>query len=1519
MNSVILYVFNFIFSLGECTSKADIVFLLDESGSIGYSNFEKIKNFVGTIVSHFEVGNDTNQISVVNFESTARNVFSLNTYDTVSEIQAAISRIVFSSGGTSIGNALDFARMYSFTSGYGARGDAAKIAVLITDGQSSLYNEPDQLKSMGVTIFCVGVGTGVNSAVLRSVATHNDYTYLTSFDLLSLLTGELSNKTCADDINDCLGEPCLNGGTCEDQFGKYVCHCLGGNMDPNCYVPGLPTVNLGSSGTALAGSSYTITCYVTSLSTVTSVSWHYQKNGVTSVINTADTTKYSGGTVGSPSLTIKNVQSSDIGNYRCLAQNAEGIGQSQTMAYLDLSGGYPILVTNGTYAVNASDNVTLTCDFSYTHPAVLAMRWYKYEKEINESIQVRYVGGTLNNPALTITDFQQEDQGVYRCSASNQYGTRNSSDIAVYIHKDPFAVLTASAVSGYLCQTVTLPCSVYGNSYNQIFWTFQPMDQTNETTLTYNYYKHTWSNYPPSLQIRYLALSDIGYYRCYANSSLGLGHSLPTYMSSGHLCPSLVLLGVTRIQCPPVISVPHWSYSVSPGSSVTLEVNVTSSLDITDLFWEKYNSTTYIYEPIDVQSDSRLNGGNITCPSLAITDVNKNDSNYFRVKATNRDGTSTTYIHVYVILSPPVISVPHWSYSVSPGSSVTLEVNVTSSLDITDLFWEKYNSTTYIYEPIDVQSDSRLNGGNITCPSLTITDVNKNDNTHFISKSKTPSKSRFYIVASGSQKTLNIKQEISPPVIFAPHWSYSVSPGSSVTLEVNVTSSLDITDLFWEKYNSTTYIFEPIDVQSDSRLNGGNITCPSLTISDLNMNDNTYFISKNGTHKSKTPSKSRFDIVTSGSQKTMNIKQEIRPPVISVPRTSYSVSSGSSVTLEVNVTSSLDITDLFWEKLNISSNISEFIDVQSESRLEFGNITCPSLTISDLNMNDNTYFIVKATNSDGTSIRSIFVNVVLSPPVISVPRTSYSLSSGSSVTLEVNVTSSLDITDLFWEKLNISSNISELIDVQSESRLECGNITCPSLTISDLNINDNTYFIVKATNRDGTSTTYIRVYVILNPPVISVPRTSYSLSSGSSVTLEVNVTSSLDITDLFWEKLNIGSNISELIDVNSESRLECGNITCPSLTISDLNINDNTYFIVKATNRDGTSTTYIRVYVILSPPVIYVPRTSYSLSSGSSVTLEVNVTSSLDITDLFWEKRNSTTYLYEPIDVESEGRMECGNITCPSLTITGLNKNDNTFMYLRVKATNRDGTSVGSIISIHVVQKLAIVSVSTTEYSLDLADNVTLTVQVSNTDNSSYITWEHQSTGEGTFSVVDQTNNKYQGGTLSSPSLTIYNFTESDVGYYRCRVTNVDGITTDSVISISFSASDDSGCDKMSCGGLRECVLMNNKPICSVTTWKVAAVAVAGAVGAVASLGAGVAAVKSLASTAIQPANGNGNSQGPNSNSNNQNNNKNDNRKNDNNRDNNRDNSRNGDDNMPEPTYIGGYQGVISSMPPPGM
>lgn len=62
------------------------------------------------------------------------------------------------------------------------------------------------------------------------------------------------------------------------------------------------------------------------------------------MINAGDTSKYSGGTVGTPSLSVKNVQLTDVGNYRCQAQNTAGIGQSEHMIYLDLRQGFSIWV-----------------------------------------------------------------------------------------------------------------------------------------------------------------------------------------------------------------------------------------------------------------------------------------------------------------------------------------------------------------------------------------------------------------------------------------------------------------------------------------------------------------------------------------------------------------------------------------------------------------------------------------------------------------------------------------------------------------------------------------------------------------------------------------------------------------------------------------------------------------------------------------------------------------------------------------------------------------------------------------------------------------------------------------------------------------------------------------------------------------------------------------------------------------------------------------------------------------------
>ena len=36
------------------------------------------------------------------------------------------------------------------------------------------------------------------------------------------------------DINECVSEPCLNGGLCEDGINVYICHCQDGFLGSAC-------------------------------------------------------------------------------------------------------------------------------------------------------------------------------------------------------------------------------------------------------------------------------------------------------------------------------------------------------------------------------------------------------------------------------------------------------------------------------------------------------------------------------------------------------------------------------------------------------------------------------------------------------------------------------------------------------------------------------------------------------------------------------------------------------------------------------------------------------------------------------------------------------------------------------------------------------------------------------------------------------------------------------------------------------------------------------------------------------------------------------------------------------------------------------------------------------------------------------------------------------------------------------------------------------------------------------------
>lgn len=45
-----------------------------------------------------------------------------------------------------------------------------------------------------------------------------------------------AGSRCELEINECLSNPCVNGGVCEDQAGGYVCNCPVGFSGDHCEV-----------------------------------------------------------------------------------------------------------------------------------------------------------------------------------------------------------------------------------------------------------------------------------------------------------------------------------------------------------------------------------------------------------------------------------------------------------------------------------------------------------------------------------------------------------------------------------------------------------------------------------------------------------------------------------------------------------------------------------------------------------------------------------------------------------------------------------------------------------------------------------------------------------------------------------------------------------------------------------------------------------------------------------------------------------------------------------------------------------------------------------------------------------------------------------------------------------------------------------------------------------------------------------------------------------------------------------
>ena len=171
---------------------------MDSSSSIGADNYNSSLIFVNRVIDSFAVGPSNAQVAVVLFSDTAQVLFNLSAYSDKTSLQAAVRRTPYLNGGTYLTPGLQLLLSTVYTAGNGARSDASKMAIIITDGQFPNATGPaQQCKTAGIQLAAVGVGSGIDVAVLQGlISDPNFYFNASNYDGLSSLIATLSTQIC---------------------------------------------------------------------------------------------------------------------------------------------------------------------------------------------------------------------------------------------------------------------------------------------------------------------------------------------------------------------------------------------------------------------------------------------------------------------------------------------------------------------------------------------------------------------------------------------------------------------------------------------------------------------------------------------------------------------------------------------------------------------------------------------------------------------------------------------------------------------------------------------------------------------------------------------------------------------------------------------------------------------------------------------------------------------------------------------------------------------------------------------------------------------------------------------------------------------------------------------------------------------------------------------------------------------------------------------------------------------------
>ncbi|XP_075681896.1 collagen alpha-1(XIV) chain isoform X1 [Rhinoderma darwinii] len=183
------------------SARADIVFLVDGSWSIGDDNFHKVIRFLfSTAGALDEIGPDGAQVGIAQYSDDARTEFKLNSYKNKESLLAAINGISYKGGNTKTGRAIKHVRDDLFNVESGMRKGVPRVLVVITDGRSQdeAIKFASDMQLEGFSIFAIGVADADYAELVNigSKPSERHVFFVDDFDAFKKIEDELITFIC---------------------------------------------------------------------------------------------------------------------------------------------------------------------------------------------------------------------------------------------------------------------------------------------------------------------------------------------------------------------------------------------------------------------------------------------------------------------------------------------------------------------------------------------------------------------------------------------------------------------------------------------------------------------------------------------------------------------------------------------------------------------------------------------------------------------------------------------------------------------------------------------------------------------------------------------------------------------------------------------------------------------------------------------------------------------------------------------------------------------------------------------------------------------------------------------------------------------------------------------------------------------------------------------------------------------------------------------------------------------------